>query len=418
MIKHSLFNIPDSYYPSWPYQSRALLCIFQQCFKVYITDVVELVTEGLKSELAQGSQSPDIVLRKRADDRQSSLSLWKKQVHPLAYADNAYTHLLRAVTNDPGLMGNGLPASYHGQKSITWFSEQALEAVLKKDTRTVPPFWKSGRAFSVFKMAVQEAETIIGSAVNHPPTRASILDFMTKAASLAKVCNVPWSPNPTGAAGRPFTTVTHTTWVNLGQATSIPRNLHVDPHSVQLNQATQQALALDSQANWSALSISIQDLHTILNRQVLPQEWDLSSMTWPSGPDSSYVKLTYEWVRDHFDATVHLHQTAILVAIIFSKILPDVCHDIKPPNVNLPGDTTQLVRDAPWIPTTSQNRKGMTSQTPFIIMMSTFIIAIYEPTSPLRQYMASHKNNLGQPWTKKHSMFYIISNVCIIEPLS
>ena len=249
---------------------------------------------------------------------------------------------------------------YHGQSQYMVL-RASFEGCHKKDTRTVPLFWKSGHVFSVFKMAVQEAETIIGSTVNHPPTQASILDFITKAASLAKVCNVPWSPNPTGAAGRPITTVTHTTWMNLGQATTIPWTLHVDPHSIQLNHVTQQALALNSWANWSSLAISIQDLHTILNRQVLPQEWDLSTMTWPSGPYSSYVKLTYEWVRDHFDATVHLHQTAILVAIILSKISPDVCHNIKPPTVDLPGDTTQLVRDVPWIPTTSQNHKGMTS---------------------------------------------------------
>ena len=183
MIRHSLFNIPDTYYPAWPYQSRALLCIFQQCFKVYLTDVV-------KNEVDEGSRSDDLALCNRLDDRQSSLVLWKKQVHPLAYVDNAYTHLLRTVNNNPGLIGKGLPASYHGQKSIAWFAEQALHAVIKNNTRIVPPFWKSGHSFLVFKMAVQEAERLIGSAVDHPPTRATILEFITKAASLAKVCNI------------------------------------------------------------------------------------------------------------------------------------------------------------------------------------------------------------------------------------
>ena len=140
MIRHSLFNIPDTYYPAWPYQSRALLCIFEQCFKVYLTDVVTLVTEGVKNEVDEGSRSDDLALRNRSDDRRSSLLLWKKQVHPLAYADNAYVHLLRAVNNDPGLIGKGLPASYHGQKSIAWFAEQALDAVIKNNTRVVPPF--------------------------------------------------------------------------------------------------------------------------------------------------------------------------------------------------------------------------------------------------------------------------------------
>ena len=137
-------------------------------------------------------------------------------------------------------------------------------------------------------------------------------------------------------------------------------------------------------------------------------------MPWPSGQDSSYVKLTYKRVRDHFDAVVHLHQTAILVGIIFSKTLPDVCHNIKAPAGTLIYDITQVVRAAPWIPTGSQNCKEMTSQAPFIIMMSTFIITIYEPTSPLHQYMSSYKNNLGQLWTKKN----IVCSVSFLHPRS
>jgi len=205
-------------------------------------------------------------------------------------------------------------------------------------------------------------------------------------------------------AGRPITTVTHTTWINLGQPNVVSRILHGNPQQVTLQNATQRTLAHDTQAEWSALEISIQNLHTILNRQVLPDEWDLNAMSWPSGVDSSYMEETYAWVRDNFDGTIPLHQTAILVSILFSKILLNVCHDGKYPPCPPAGNTTAVVRQMPWVPTTSQNHKGMTSHTPFIIMMSTFIISIYESSSPLRRYMACHKNSLGQPWTKKHSM--------------
>ena len=110
------------------------------------------------------------------------------------------------------------------------------------------------------------------------------------------------------------------------------------------------------------------------------------------------------WVKEHFDKRLPLHHTAMMVAIFFSKVLPKVFHHCKATDDLKHANTTQVVRDAPWVVTSSTNHKGTTSPVPFIVMMSTFIISIYDSKSPLRSYMDSHSDNLGQPWTKKHSM--------------
>ena len=110
------------------------------------------------------------------------------------------------------------------------------------------------------------------------------------------------------------------------------------------------------------------------------------------------------WVKEHFDKRLPLHHTAMMVAIFFSKVLPKVFHHCKATDDLKHANTTQVVRDAPWVVTSSTNHKGKTSPVPFIVMMSTFIISIYDSKSPLRSYMDSHSDNLGQPWTKKHSM--------------
>jgi hypothetical protein len=43
-------------------------------------------------------------------------------------------------------------------------------------------------------------------------------------------------------------------------------------------------------------------------------------------------------------------------------------------------------------------------------MFATFIIALYDPNSPLRQYMAQHQDSLGDLWADKHSTFFLPSS--------
>jgi len=154
-------------------------------------DVVTLVTEGVKEQLHEWSLSDDANLRGHAKDCNATLVLWRKQARPLAYMDNAYSNLVRAINNDPATLGQGLPASYHGQKSLSWFAEQCLDAVVSHGTRTLPPFWKTGHSFAVFKMGIKEAERILGARVDDSANRTALINFITKAASLAKICNVP-----------------------------------------------------------------------------------------------------------------------------------------------------------------------------------------------------------------------------------
>ena len=41
-------------------------------------------------------------------------------------------------------------------------------------------------------------------------------------------------------------------------------------------------------------------------------------------------------------------------------------------------------------------------------MFSTMVIALYEPTSPLRCYMSQHRGSLGETWTQKHGMKFVV----------
>ncbi|KIK73931.1 hypothetical protein PAXRUDRAFT_20364 [Paxillus rubicundulus Ve08.2h10] len=64
-------------------------------------------------------------------------------------------------------------------------------------------------------------------------------------------------------------------------------------------------------------------------------------------------------------------------------------------------NATLIVRNTPWDAPPAKKR-GMSQANIFLVMMSTFIIAMYEPTSPLRRYIKAHGGALGTQWTDKH----------------
>ncbi|KAG6371989.1 hypothetical protein JVT61DRAFT_9007 [Boletus reticuloceps] len=405
LIKHALLNVPEEFHASLPVTSRLILFAFHKAFKIYITDIVVMVGNVVGDELNVSLCDDDPVIQAQAKERRTALALWKKQDHPLAYANNAHRQLIRTIHANNNNLGQGLPAAAMGQKSLTWFADQIIQSAMQKDSHVLPPFWKHGRALSIFKVVINEAQRLLGSTLDDPATRSSICSFLSKAALLLKVSNIPWSPNPTGIAGRPMTIVTHSVWINLGQSMGADSVAQRDHQSDDIDRATQNAIMNNTQAEWSLLSISLQDIHTIWNKQTLPEEWThLDSMTWPNTADGAYVQQTYNWVRDNYDGSIPLHKLALVMSIIFSKVLPNVCHNIVTPSHLQSADSTNFVRSVPWVPTMSGCRKGMKQPRPFIMMMTTYIVALYEPESPFRLYMSAHKDSLGAAWMRKHNV--------------
>ncbi|KIK78022.1 hypothetical protein PAXRUDRAFT_165099, partial [Paxillus rubicundulus Ve08.2h10] len=157
--------------------------------------------------------------------------------------------------------------------------------------------------------------------------------LLAQVASQRQILNIPWAPNLSGSTGRPVTIVIHNIWINLGLASSTPsQSLSTVLTPVDMrHQATLSAATfmqnMDSNGPWSTFDIPIQDLHTILNRKVLPDEWTMNIMTFAD--DGPYVKETYLWVKNNYNRGKPTHQLAICVAIMFCQVLPNVMHGKK-----------------------------------------------------------------------------------------
>ena len=404
LMKHAFLHLPDNYHPTMPVKERYVLYGCEKACGVYLRDVVNLVTSGVQEELRGHLDDLDIALRSHSRDRDMALKLWRRQEHPLAYDNDAYQQLVDAVSSDRDNLRYGLPASTIGQKSVTWFAHETLDSATKSGTRIHPPFWKGGRALSVFRVVINESAKLFQTDLKPGSDFHHLMKAMIcRALTTNKIYNIPWSPNPTRMAGRPSTTVVHSVWVNLGKSASLSLTTNTNARISALDGVTQQAISNDTRAEWSCGGISLRNLAEILPKTCLPREWDVGSMTWSQASNASYVKETYIWVKEHYDGTKHLHKLALVYAIIFSKCIPRVCNEVKPHDILPSADSTPIVRQCAWASPKDPNRKGMKDPIPFIIMMTTFIIALYEETSPLRTYMNSHKGSMGDPWTKKHS---------------
>jgi hypothetical protein len=65
-----------------------------------------------------------------------------------------------------------------------------------------------------------------------------------------------------------------------------------------------------------------------------------------------------------------------------------------------PQTVAAIYRNIDWV---SRNKKGMKKKSIFICMFTTFIIALYEPKSPLRIHIQNTpRMGLGDVWTEKH----------------
>jgi hypothetical protein len=158
----------------------------------------------------------------------------------------------------------------------------------------------------------------------------------------------------------------------------------------------------DPSAPWK-IPRNLDDMGPLWKKKVLPSDWDIKHASLVHGDESRYVRDTYEWVQNSFNPDLTHHRLGITLAIMFSKMLPNIGTDLTqvdiPKNLT-PDQVTEKIRQLPWI---VPKHKGISQPEPFITMMSTAIIAILDENSPLRQYVKRNDSNaLGNPWTDKH----------------
>jgi len=373
------------------------LVIAHLAIEVYVNDIKTLVTSGVDKWI-KDSKDDDDIFPQTLNRVKKGLTLWKQKSHPFDYAH--YLLLCEIVKPD----GVTLPPSSTPQLTLRTFLGSLIDLGLRQ-AKGGPPFVKGGSFQHILPVAVNKIKIhAISLGVEPVPYMAEILERVW---ILFRIHNIPWTaPSDPHRRGRHSGLVVYNAWSHFGGQRA-PEQLLRGPkphqqHAAALEQSLKLALRNDADAPWSTGDITIQDIHTILHRHMLPEDFVIPVM----GLDerSGYIGETYRYVRDNFALPDPLHQLALIIGIIFSKLTPNVFMEKPAQSVafhqlSTEESTREYLNTFGW---ETRPKKGLTQKNIFVSMTATYIIALYDADSPLRKYFATHQN-LGRFWNDKHS---------------
>jgi hypothetical protein len=175
-----------------------------------------------------------------------------------------------------------------------------------------------------------------------------------------------------------------------------------------IQQAADKITREDPHAPWE-LPGRLSDMKELWGKQCLPTCWKLKLASLPSGSrkgDGKYVVDTYQFVLDYYDGGDWAHHLALIIAICFSTVVPDICF---PSSVEITSQdslgATNEIRNMEWVPAQSASHRGTVALLPFIVMMSTTLIGFWDVRCPLAKHIKSNNNVLGKHWTSKHGTY-------------
>ncbi|KAG6373285.1 hypothetical protein JVT61DRAFT_6408 [Boletus reticuloceps] len=302
---------------------------------------------------------------------------------------NSHTlvHLICAI--NPGGQQNQVtntsltltPAKINGQSSqpLDFLLDIVLSLSKMPAKRSALPFLQKGVSLTIFWVAFTEVSKMLvargfdQSLVDNIVHQAFAHIFTVKG-----INHVPWSANPVqGQNGRPSSHIVHDTWLSLGTpscTSSIKPNSSFlsanDANILLASQASADMSLKDCRADWSA-----DDLH----KTVLPVEWHLNSSSFAQS--SSLTLNVYNWESHNFDFSKPPHALALFIAFVFSGLLPYVDHEKF---TNKPSTFTgpQFMAYITGLGWENAKRKGVNEISPFITMVTAFIVTLGDSNCP------------------------------------
>jgi hypothetical protein len=395
---HAMQAIPDSFLQGHPPNTRASRYLATIIFEIYIKDVVQFVKSKVSQVLLDLGKSEDKAERLDATNRAKFLRQWCKAENPLDYLN--YKVLCQTIDSDAA----GLPRSSQPHLGVELFIDTLVEIgwtkPLSKRT-SIAPFVPEGSLQSVLHFALSKMKQY----TRVTDRKGFIVDTMNKVWPHMRISFIPWIPKSSNNRhGRPSQQVAWYAWSTF-TVSKPPQHLEWD-QAAALEESQLEASSADPYAHWAAADITIQGMSRMLKCRVLPDDWTTPKFSM-NNPADAYVQKTYEFVMNTLDLEEPLHHLALIIGVIFSKLAPDVYLQ-KPENLCNQNDMVsrrevkKYLDRCKW--TGRHGKRGAANGDVYVAMVTTYIIAIYDPRSPLRQYFAQH-NSFGSAWQSKHRMY-------------
>jgi hypothetical protein len=389
--------IPVDLFPTSDQVMRPALVIAHLALEFYINDIKALVIAGVNKWITDAEHDNNIP-RDTVNRVTNTFKRWTSQDQPFAYAH--YLLLCDIVKPNTTI----LPPSSAPRLTLRTFLKSLIQLGLRC-AKSGPPFVKGGSFQHVLPTALSKLQAYAAGRTQDP--LAYVEDILERVWLSFNIHWIPWTsaPDP-GQRGRPSSLVVYNAWSRFGGQRD-PQELakRLQPHQLHtaaVERNMQLALRDDADAPWSTADMTIQDIHTILHRHQLPDDFVLP-VSASRNEKAAYVMETYRYVRENFSLPNPLHQLALIVGIVFSKLTPNVFlakpASIPASRISTEQSTQQYLNTLGW---ETRTKKGLQQQNIFMSMVTTYIVAMYDSNSPLRKYIQKH-GNLGDSWADKHS---------------
>lgn len=379
---------------------RLAAIIASIALSAYVGDVKMLVSKGVTKNIDNIGAQGDHISLAEADSCRAGLKHWLKTSSPLSYDPEAYRCLIEALRPRKADHNKGLPMVKASAISVHTFASSLVRMSRTKCPDPVAtPLLSTGTAPAVMKVAIAAMEPMAQLQTQYSAPDFIIQAFI-KAMDYMKINYIPWTPDSNQQTGRPRTKPKFDSWISLGMSES--SSTSTSKAAAPTESARQVAESNDCRALWSAESITLQELPRYLKRTIPPIEWNIKHAAL-GGDDKSITSTTYHYVFNQLDLTRPLHHLALLVSIILTKCLPTIHWNVDNLQTLTPGlsgnRVTEKIRGLSW---TTKGKKGSKKQAPYLVLITAFIIAIYDPESPVRRNLARTKSWDAQ-FLSKHS---------------
>lgn len=413
-MKFCSVTISKILYPTLNNFTRRSLVAAEIAVLSYFADVkanIRILSERL---IGEGLASHDEDIIAGAKIRRRSLVKFLRGRTPLSYGAHVYPDLMRSVN----------PAGHHMSLQVgdpKSMSSQEVAGLMYNMTKAInpiglqPPFFPKSNCVGVFRVAVEFISRQASLAqIGDTPTFVKNILAMILDEQL--VAHVPWSPPPNPRAiGRPTRKVAFDFYRSTSKLQEMGERammlvVNADDEVLLADSRLAASAALqDAKSPWIMNSLTIGEIPTILHKQTLPSDFSIAHAS--VGKSEPFVTETYEWAIKHYNGTSPIHKFALVAAHMFSRIAPKLAHPPAPSNLRsmpLGGNTiTQHVRAARWIVHDGSDNRGVTASLPFIVMVTTTIMALMDEMSPLRLYMKDHHGSQGA-WARKNGKSLLI----------
>ena len=375
--------------------------------KLLVQDVKDLVSKHVKTSIKLGLMDPDDKIHSLALKRKKNLTEWEKDDYPLTWNmpnSNRGCYCLLLVILNEDASRDFLPGLQHSSDNLTYIelASSLVHFATSGRSQVTPPMTLNGYFTHALPLAIHAMEKF-------KPENRNFVDFATEimASMLMKleIHFLPWNRDAMGTGPKPRTVLANW-WMIIDRRMPSVSGQSRQPvaetsHSVALNIASE-----NPSAPWT-IPGKLREMGSLWKKTSLPTDWDLKHASIAhaqSREDYKYIAETYEHVKSIYDGSNWRHHMGLVWGILFSRVVPMVSHTRLEsyPSISDPKAITKWVRGIPWTKTT--RTRGNTAPEPYLVMVSTTIIALRDVNSPLSIWAQKKNNALGKPWTDKHGM--------------